>query len=257
MNFDQLKEIKKPDSLIVPLRDIQLIHFQPRRNPDQDAIERLALSLSTTGQMQPVGVRRHGNGWRLIFGYLRFYAARQLGWKTIQAREYPETENRELVDLALWASENLHHSVPALDEMAVVVSRLAEAGMAVAAIAAALSKSVVWVDGMLNIARDPVARRMIEKRRLDDPEAWAVFTRLAQNAQKTLLDSMDPITLWRCEQMTQKNASVPEQKTRKISQEAIKQNLWTQDLWSELPDVGTKPMYGKHSDERLDIGAKG
>ena len=194
-------ESAKPKLQEVLVKQIRLSHDRPRRILDQDAIDGMMISLSTAGQLQAIGVRRHGNGWNLIFGYLRFHAAQQLGWKTIQAMEYPKTGNSELLDMALWASENLHRSAPALDEMAVTVSRLADAGISVSAIATALGKPVGWVSGMFDIARDPLARRMIEVGRLADVEAWSAFIQLAPQFRKALLDSTVAITSKSCEQV--------------------------------------------------------
>ncbi|WP_031598695.1 ParB/RepB/Spo0J family partition protein [Ferrovum myxofaciens] len=180
-------EQAKPRFLDVPVKQVRLRRIQPRRNIDPDTIDLMMLSLSTIGQLQPIGVRRHGNGWILIFGHLRLQAAKQLGWKTIQAMEYSETESTVLVDLAIWAGENLHRLAPALDEMAVTACRLADAGMSVAAIATALGKPAIWVDSMLGVARDPVARRLINAGRIADAEAWSAFIQLAPHIKKKLL----------------------------------------------------------------------
>jgi ParB family chromosome partitioning protein len=200
MNFKH-RESVKPKLLDVPVNQVELRNDRPRQFLYRDAINWMKLSLSTAGQLQPIGVRRHGNGWILIFGHLRLHAAKQLGWETIQAMEYPESENPELVDLALWASENLHRLEPVLDEMAVTVSRLVAAGMSQSVIALALGKPDDWVKGMLKIARDPVVRRMIEEGRVADAESGVAFIQLAPKYQKMLLDSTGPITRESCERV--------------------------------------------------------
>ncbi len=235
MKIDLLQKMKNPDFLIVPTRDIQLRNVRPRRFLYRDAINRMMLSLSTTGQLQPIGVRRHGNGWILIFGHLRLHAAKQLGWETIQAMEYPETENPELVDLALWAGENLHRLAPALDEMAVTVGRLVDAGMSHSAIAMALGKSVDWVTGMQSITRDSLARNMIEEGLLEDAEAWSAFRKLAPNIQRNVLDSTELITRQSCERAQTKPVRGWLKKKKPDLQEAFQtplQSSSTFDLFS-------------------------
>lgn len=219
----------KSGLLDVSIQRIRLNHDRPRRILDRDVIERMKLSLVTVGQMQPVGVRRHGNAWLLIFGYLRLRAAQQLGWKTIRATEYPETENQNLVDLALWASQNLHHAAPALDEMAGAVRRLSEAGMSASVIGIALGRTVDWVDGMLAIARDPMARRLIDTGRLVEAEAWLAFMRLSSGDRKKVLDSAEQITVRSCERIPRLS-----KKTRILRQTG---DVWTQELWSDMPET--------------------
>jgi ParB family chromosome partitioning protein len=201
MNYNQPEKAKNADFLIVLVRDIRLIHDRPRRIMDPDAIERMKASMAVVGQLQPIGVRRDGNGWKLIFGYLRLHAAKQLGWKTIQAMEYPEAENTELVDMALWASENLHQSAPELDELSVMVHRLVAAGMSSAVTAQAIGKPLEWVNGMLGIAKDSWARELIKEGRLKDSDAWAEFSQLPASKQKIILKSAEPITRQFCQRV--------------------------------------------------------
>ena len=223
--------------LEVPIRSIHLRHDRPRRILEHDAIDGMMASLSTTGQMQAIGVRRHGNGWILIYGYLRLQAVWQLGWETIRAMEYPESGNAELIDLVLWASENLHQSAPKLDELAIAVSRFADAGMSLPAIATALGKPEHWVEAILNIARDSLARRMIEMGRLTEVEAWIAFIKLSPQIRKSLLDSTELISLQRC--ILAQVQKIPDAKSRKSK------ILQTQDQGDWVLDSLTEPDGGK------------
>ncbi len=216
MNFKH-RESVKPKLLDVPVNQVELRHDRPRRNIDQDVIDRMMLSLSTVGQLQPISVRRHGNRWSLIFVYLRFHAAKQLGWKTIQAMEYGETESAVLVDLAIWAGENQHRSEPELNEMAVTVSRMAGAGMSDSAIALALGKSIDWVACMLNISGDPSARHLIETGMLVDVDGWQAFNQLALSDRMILVDGSEPITRQSCDRTQAESVRIKqvEQKKKK------------------------------------------
>ena len=191
-------EQKKMHLIDVPVPCIFHHREQPRRIVGPEEIQAMMASLTTVGQMQPVGVRRSRNGWILVFGYLRLQAARQLGWKTIRAMEFPECRNSALLDLALWINQNLHQSMPKLDELAMAVNRLADAGMALPAIASALGKPEPWVETMLGIARDPLARGLIETGRLTGVDAWQAFCQMAPATRKTLLDSNEPVSVQRC-----------------------------------------------------------
>jgi ParB family chromosome partitioning protein len=60
----------------------------PRNPPptfDEDAINQLAESLKSDGQIQPVVDRRVGRSWQLIAGEGRWRAARRAGISTIAA----------------------------------------------------------------------------------------------------------------------------------------------------------------------------
>ncbi len=221
----------EPRLLDVPIQQIKLIHDQPRRSMDPDAIERMKASLATVGQLQPIGVRRHGCGWTLIFGHLRLHAALQLGWKTIQAMEYGEIESAVLIDLAIWANENLHRSAPALDEMAITICRLIDAGMSDSVIALALGKTIDWVTGMRDIARDPMARRLIDIGRLVELEAWLMFMQLSLDDRKKLLDSAESVSLRNCEGFMKKPAVL---KPIIHGIRHHKSDVLIQDLWSDL-----------------------
>lgn len=208
-------EPEKPGLLDVPVKLIRLRRDRPRRIFDQATVDRMMASLSMVGQLQPVGVRRNGARWILIFGYLRLYAAKCLGWETVRATEYPES-GTPLIDLALWAGENLHSTPLALDEIAVMVNRLAEGGMSDPVIALALGKPVDWVTVMLSIARDPLARHMIEAGRLAEAEAWQAFIQLAPLHRKSLLDGTETITRKSCEQVQAQPATSPRKKQKSL-----------------------------------------
>jgi len=245
----QRNEREESRMLDIPVRLIQMIHDRPRRILDPEVIERMKSSLATAGQLQPIGVRRHGNAWTLIFGYLRLHAALQLGWPTIRAVEYPEIENHDLLDLALWANQNLHYVAPTLDEIAITVTRLIDARMTPAAIAIAFGQTEEWVTGMASICRNPTARCLIEIGRLSDLEAWHAFMALAPGDRKSLLDSTEPITVKTCAVTKEKSALKTELQSSRIVQNT--DNFGTRDLWSELPEI-TETKFGMVMREKVD-----
>ena len=221
---------------LLEIKRIRLNH-RPHRNLDPEAVDQMKSSLSIAGQLQPIGVRRHDNGWILIFGHLRLQAAQQLGWKTIQAMEYTETESSELVDLVIWANENLHRSAPELDEMAITVSRLVDADMSHSIIALALGKPIDWVVGMLNVVRNPLVRDLIVSGYLVDVEAGLAFLQLAPNIQKTMLDSREPITRELCERAQTMSVQCRQKKKKPVLQDSFQplpQSDSTFDLFSPV-----------------------
>ncbi len=182
----------------VPLERLRPDPDQPRRHFDDEAIEELAQSMAMVGQLQAIGVRKTGEFWDIVYGERRWRAARLLGWTSVQAREFAPLGPAKLV---LQAIENMHREELSLDEYAAVVLRLVEAGMPLAAAARALGRKEGWAATMLQIARDPVARGLIDAGRLQSADAWEQFCALDGDARRLVLDSTDPVTGPRCRQI--------------------------------------------------------
>ena len=182
----------------VPLDRLRPDPDQPRRHFDDETIEELAQSMAMVGQLQAIGVRKSADFWDIVYGERRLRAARLLGWTSIQAREFASLGPAKLV---LQAIENMHREELALDEYAAVVLRLVEAGMPLAAAARALGRKEDWAATMLQIARDPVARGLIDAGRLQSADAWEQFCALDADARRLVLDSTDPVTGPRCRQI--------------------------------------------------------
>jgi ParB family chromosome partitioning protein len=189
------------ESRKIPIDRIWPDKSQPRCNFDEEALEDLAKSMDMVGQLQPIGIGRSGSDWMIVYGERRLRAARWLGWATINAIVYDlPAQNMAVV---LQACENLHRVDLGLNEYAEVVLRLKEAGMELRGISRALSKNERWVGNLLSIARDPLARALIEGGRLNSADAWERFKGLQPEARKIVLDSTEPITWPRCESAKQ------------------------------------------------------
>jgi ParB family transcriptional regulator, chromosome partitioning protein len=67
----------------VRLAEIEPNPYQPRKHMDDDSIEDLARSIERHGVVQPILVRRSGDGYQLIAGERRWRAARRAGLATI------------------------------------------------------------------------------------------------------------------------------------------------------------------------------
>lgn len=59
--------------------------FQPRRDISKEKIDELAQSIKASGLIQPIVVRRVGQGYQLVVGERRYLACRSLGWQKISA----------------------------------------------------------------------------------------------------------------------------------------------------------------------------
>lgn len=84
--------------LEISIDDVEVNPNQPRKSFDPAAISELATSLKNSGMIQPVVVRRRGQGYQLIAGERRWRAAREAGLERIPAlvREVTDAESLEL-----------------------------------------------------------------------------------------------------------------------------------------------------------------
>ncbi len=71
--------------LAIDLARIRPNPFQPRREIVEEKINELAQSIKSCGLIQPIVVRRVGDGYQLVVGERRYLACRKLGWKKIAA----------------------------------------------------------------------------------------------------------------------------------------------------------------------------
>src|SRR5499427_841470 len=82
----------------VPIDQIEVNPYQPRKVFDFTALDELAASIKSSGVIQPIIVRQIGGGYQLIAGERRWRAARQAGLGRIPAivRDASDAESLEL-----------------------------------------------------------------------------------------------------------------------------------------------------------------
>src|SRR2546429_1254939 len=80
----------------IPIDQIHVNPNQPRKLFDSKALNELAASIQTSGVIQPIVVRRHGNSYQLIAGERRWRAARQAGLTRIPAVVRDATDAQSL-----------------------------------------------------------------------------------------------------------------------------------------------------------------
>jgi ParB family chromosome partitioning protein len=77
--------------------------FQPRGRVDDDRLEELAQSIRSNGVIQPIVVRRTGDGFQIIAGERRWRAALKAGLTRVPVvvRDVAEGRERSLLEMAL------------------------------------------------------------------------------------------------------------------------------------------------------------
>ena len=86
-------ELATDTVLAIDIEKISPNPFQPRREIAEEKIDELAQSIKACGLIQPVVVRRAGDGYQLVVGERRFLACRKLGWKKISAAVQTLSDN--------------------------------------------------------------------------------------------------------------------------------------------------------------------
>ena len=101
--LDALLSVSRPerDSLVeLPVDAIQPNPNQPRKSFSSQPLDELAASIRASGVIQPVVVRRVGQGYQLVVGERRWRAARQAGLEKIPA-VVRDTTDAESLEIAL------------------------------------------------------------------------------------------------------------------------------------------------------------
>jgi ParB family chromosome partitioning protein len=115
------------ESLVeVPVDRISVNPNQPRKAFDQDALAELSASIRASGVIQPIVVRRRGDGYELIAGERRWRAARIAGLDRVPAVVRDATDAQSL-ELAL-VENLLREDLNPMEEAEAYQSLLAQFG---------------------------------------------------------------------------------------------------------------------------------
>jgi ParB family transcriptional regulator, chromosome partitioning protein len=144
----------------LPVGSIRPNPRQPRTVFDEDALDELVGSIREVGVLQPVVVRRAGDGFELIMGERRWRAAQAAGLENIPAI-VRETEDGDLLRDALL--ENLHRSqLNPLEEAAAYQQLLDDFGCTHDELATRIQRSRPQISNTLRLLKLPplVQRRV-------------------------------------------------------------------------------------------------
>ena len=183
-------EDAKPSANVgeLPVADISPNPFQPRNVFDEEALEELKQSLTTSGLLQPVVVRPNGEGkYELIAGERRLRAATQLGWKMIAA-VVRDVDDRTLLTLAL--VENLQRdSLSPIDEALGYERLIGEFGASQAEVGEMVGRNRSTVANAMRLLRLPEpVQELVHMGRLSTGHARALLQVSDQRAVPALAE---------------------------------------------------------------------
>ena len=148
----------------IPVTQITRNPFQPRHEFNTEDLSELQESLSASGLLQPITVRRRfgKDGFELIAGERRLRAAKNLGWKEIPAI-IKEIDDRTLLTLAL--VENLQRTdLNPIEEGEGYYQLTNQFGLTQQQIAETVGKDRTTIANMLRLLQLPEsARRLLQE----------------------------------------------------------------------------------------------
>ena len=190
---------KQPDKGLteadeVPISQVQPNPYQPRTNFKKEEIEELAESIKKNGLLQPILVRKAGNGYQIIAGERRWQACRLLGMERIPVR-VREVDDEETIILAL--VENIQRSDLNPIEEAYGYRRMMERGkMTQSQVAQAVSKGRSTVANALRLLDLPEeAQQLLFEERITAGHARAILSIPTKEGRDKLTEKLVSETL--------------------------------------------------------------
>ncbi|HVX45249.1 MAG TPA: ParB/RepB/Spo0J family partition protein [Mycobacteriales bacterium] len=140
----------------IPVGDISPNAKQPRQHFDEEALAELKTSIGAFGLLQPIVVRRTGDGkYELVMGERRWRAAQALELETIPAIVRDTTDDAMLRDALL---ENLHRQqLNPLEEAAAYQQLLEEFGATHEQLATRIGRSRSQITNTIRLMALPVS----------------------------------------------------------------------------------------------------
>lgn len=158
----------------IPLDDIQVNPYQPRRQFDEDKLQELADSIRQMGVIQPIIVRRLGRVFELIAGERRWRAAKLAKLQTIPAivKEYTD---REVAQAAL--IENLQREdLNPLEEAAAFQRLIEEFNIKQEELALRLGKSQSTIANKIRLlGLAPAVKNLMSAGKLNERQGRALL----------------------------------------------------------------------------------
>ena len=173
----------------LPIEDIVPNPNQPRIHFNETELRELSESIQEHGVLQPLLVRKHGNGYEIIAGERRYQASKLAGLEELPVI-IKEVNDKEMLALAL--IENLQRSDLNPVEEAKGYRQLIDAsGMTQEALSKAVSKSRSAITNSLRLLDLPeVVQQMIFEGRLTAGHARAILAVPYEDARIRLAEKV-------------------------------------------------------------------
>ncbi len=171
----------------LPVGEIAPNRNQPRKSFDKESFGELVSSVKEFGLVQPVLVRKVGEGYELVAGERRWRAAKEAGLSHIPAviKDSTDTESLEIALIENIQRENLN----ALEEAAAYKQLIEDFGITQSELASRLGKSRTALTNTLRLLSLPadIQQHLMEDK-ISSGHARALLSLEEEAAQRKLAD---------------------------------------------------------------------
>lgn len=193
--------------------------MQPRTNFDEAALESLAESIKTHGIVQPLLVRRHGEGFQLIAGERRWRAAKMVGLTRVPVL-VKDVADDNLLEIAL--IENIQREDLNPIEEAQAYKRLIEnVGLTQEALATRIGRDRSYITNYLRLLKLPEdLQQLVIQGRLSTGHARTILGLSHTDLQRRLARQVieDGLSVRATEILVQKASGDRPARTPRVSQ---------------------------------------
>ena len=158
INYNKIEEkiienSSKEEVVELPLEELRVNPYQPRKTFDQEALNELAESIKEHGVIQPIIVKKSIKGYEIVAGERRYRASKLAGIKTIPAliREFSDDQMMEIAILENLQRENLN----AIEEAEAYLSLMNKLDLTQEEVAKRVGKSRSHITNLLGILSLP------------------------------------------------------------------------------------------------------
>ena len=205
------------DLLEVPLSNIKVNPFQPRKHFDEKALSELSESIKSHGLLQPIVVVEEMDGYVIIAGERRFRASKMAKTKTIKAVVVSATAE-EMRELAL--IENIQREELNAIELAKSYAELIEVhSITQEELSGLIHKSRSAITNTLRLLLlSPKAQKAVIDKSISAGHAKAMVG-LSSKDQNILVDSIvgQKLSVREVEKMVKQYKGLPAPKTEKVT----------------------------------------
>lgn len=194
--------------LEVPISKISPNPYQPRREFTESEIQELAESIRAKGLLQPILLRKHGEGYQIVAGERRFRATKSLGRTEIAAQVRDQLSDRDMMEMAL--IENLQRvQLNPIEEALAFEALINEYGMTHEELADQMGKSRSSVTNTLRLLKlEQEVRSLIQNGKLTAGHGRALLQtdpeRQVKLARRIVEDQMNVRTVEQTSSSTKK-----------------------------------------------------
>lgn len=223
------KKAENRPFLFVGIEEVRPNPFQPRKKVKEAAIEELAESIKEQGIIQPLLVRKLGDGYELIAGERRWRAAQKAGLTEIPVliREAEPTSQLELALIENIQRQNLN----AMEEAEAYQRLIQEFNMSQEEVARRVGKERSSVANFLRLMKlSPWIQEKIAEGALSFGHAKCLLSLESALDQKKLAEEVieKGFSVRDLERMTQKQGRIPAKKGSAVA--PIFEDDWVKDM---------------------------